>query len=143
MEKVFKIEDIKAGYLLRFRGESGREVNMTAVPIREYEPSPLVAALLGFKANRDGELGLCGDGEYWPLNMLSEDLTYDGLYKYRVIEVYGYTAPQFLLDNSTERRELLWRREERKPKLEVTAVPVKMTLKEIGEALGYPVEVAE
>lgn len=51
-----------------------------------------------------------------------------------IVAVYGYSRYHMhSLEISTRGRELLWKRPE----------PKKMTVAEISEALGYPVEIAE
>ena len=114
MEKLFKVEDIKAGYLLRFwDAEEGRMVNMTVAPAVVRQTPLLLAALPGNAepACGNGRLACYGEGHYWPLSMMDDELTCgDG--QLRCDEVYGYTVPRFLLDNCTRGRELLWRREE-------------------------------
>jgi hypothetical protein len=52
----------------------------------------------------------------------------------RIVAIYGRTDNRFLLDNSTNNRKLLWKREE-KP------AAVKMTVAQICEKLGFEVEI--
>lgn len=48
-----------------------------------------------------------------------------------VVKVYGCTNQIRLLSNSTDERKLLWQR------------PKKMTVAEVEEILGYPIELVE
>lgn len=111
MGDVFKREDIKAGYLLKVkdRKQEGREFNMTVIPCRGIEAPPLLAVLLGteFSGREDGELACCGGGEFWPMDAFDEELTANSG-RFRVLAVYGETAPRFLLDNDIRERRLLW-----------------------------------
>lgn len=106
---MFKVEDIKAGYLLVVRKGVDDPFNMTVVP------------------GTGGCLGCCCPrAEWFPLERFDEELFYAG---YDVVEIYSETCNMKLLDNSTASRELLWVRP-----------VVRMTHKEIEEALGYPFE---
>ena len=121
-DKIFNRDDIKAGYLLVVKDkETGEQFNMTVVPGNR------------FNFGKDGDLGCCFPSRHWwPLeNFDRADLTNGD---YQVIEVYGHTNNRMLLDNSTEDRDLIWKREK-----DVK----KMTLAEICEALGYDVEVVK
>jgi hypothetical protein len=144
MSNIFKKADIKAGYLLRVKEiETGDEFNMTVVPTRAYEAHPLAVLLFGGKSREEGDLATCCPGEHWwPLAEFDDDLVAND--EYKVVAVYGCTDSKFLLDNSTEERELLWEREtDEAPDEEVKPEPVKMTLAEIAEKLGHPVEIVE
>lgn len=165
MEAMFKKEDIKAGYLLRFWDKrEDRYVNMTVAPMTGLGLPAFLTGLLGeIVCKKDGELACCGEGHFWPLDTVNGDLTCaDG--QFRVDEIYGYTAPAFLLDNTTRKRELLWKRgegenercdrcrcDESRDEAEenctcdepVEAAPVKLTIDEICQRLGYQVEIAE
>lgn len=135
MNNIFKKADIKAGYLLRVKA-GDKEVNMTVAPVREYTASPMGHLLFGYKDTAAGDLACCGADGWYPLNCFNDDLqTVEGE---QVVAVYGYTYPRYLLANSTDGRELLWAREEDKPE-----PAKKMTVAEIAEALGYPVEIVE
>jgi hypothetical protein len=141
---IFKKEDIKAGYLLKVKDtETGETFNMTVVPTIECKPS-FLAELLGVIPHAEGDLAVCCPGEnWWGLPDFDDDLVQDGTCCYQVVAVYGYTAPKFLLDNSTEERELLWEREEEQPTEDTQPEVKKMTVAEIAEALGHPVEIVE
>lgn len=91
-KKLFPLEDIKAGYLLRVRDDDGSTYNMTVVP------------------GRDGVLGChCPQEEhYWPLSRFGEDLRYSDS---AIMAVYGGTCNKLLLANTTEDRVQLWSRE--------------------------------
>lgn len=120
MEK-FDLSQIKAGYLLVVeRTKTGEKFNMTVVDAD-------LGAMCG--------LACCSPGvasrHYWPLCRFDANtLSYWGD---DIVAVYGLTHPKFLLDNSTEHRELLWERKE----------PKKMTVAEICKALGYDVEIVK
>lgn len=142
MSKIFKLEDIKAGYLLRVRNlDEDKTIHMTVLPIKGMNGAAcLLFEILGETIAEDGELACCGDGRYWPLYGWDDDLEMVGdpyKFNYRVEAVYGYATPKCLLDNSPEGRELLWEREGVDQPAEVK----KMTRAEIIEALGYDVEI--
>lgn len=132
--------EIKAGYLLRVRytpaeGEE-KVIHMTGVPVKGFDVPPMVKLLAGFTAGgalkgaKDGDLGLCGDGEYWPLaSQLAST-------NKKIEAVYGYTFGRNLLSNTTEGRELLW-------ESSASEEPEKMTLAEIEAKLGHPVEIVQ
>ena len=90
-EKLFPLEEIKAGYLLCVKNDDGRCYNMTVVP------------------SNYGGLGCCNPkhSDYWPLSEFDHSLRYvDSL----IVAVYGPACNADLLKNSTEDRELLWSR---------------------------------
>ncbi len=141
---MFKFSDIKAGYLLRVKDErKNTEYNMTVVPATGYEPSVIYQLLFDLKSHPDGHLACCGGGEFWSLDYFKDNLEFTtGGFFCKVIAVYGYAPAKFLLDNSTECRELLWERQEAKAPAEEENTPVKkMTVEEISAALGYAVKV--
>jgi hypothetical protein len=95
---------------------------------------------------RDGDLsmimpGLGGkmvtvnkDGRWSSINSYNADLCCPGCSTGDIMEVYGYSSWNYrALTIETVDRDLLWKRED----------PKKMTVKEIAEALGYPVEIVE
>ena len=112
-----KIRDIeiKDGYLLVVK--TGDEIhNMTV--ISSMFPN-------------DGDLGcVTPHKHWWPVKNFNEHGVYNDS---KVIAIYGRTNNRFLLDNSTEERELLWERKE----------PKKMTVAEISAALGHDVEIVK
>lgn len=112
MNNIFKKDDIKAGYLLRVKEiDEDREFNMTVVPTTEFEPHPLQVLRMGAMPRADGDLACCNPGkDWWPPSHFDDELTSND--EYQVVAVYGYTPPKFLLDNTTEDRELLWEREQ-------------------------------
>ena len=113
MEK-FDFSQIKAGHLLVVENVDEHKVfNMTVVPCN------------------DGGLGCCCPGDTWTLLEYFDNPEMQYCWA-KILRVYGPTAPRFLLDNSTENRDLLWKRPEE---------PKKMTVSEICEALGYDVEI--
>ena len=141
---MFKLSDIKAGYLLRVKDEKeDKEFNMTVVPAVAYNPHPLAVICFDAKPAPAGHLACCGAGDFWPINHFTDDLECRN-YPAKVIAVYGYTHPKGLLDNSTEDRELLWERKEaEEPVEESPAATVKMTKAEICEKLGFEVEIVD
>lgn len=94
-QKMFPLEDIKAGYLLVVKNVETRETfNMTVVP--------------GRIPGGGTALGCCYPRRrYWPLRQFGENLDYDGA---SVLAVYGPTSNCDLLANSIQGRELLWKR---------------------------------
>lgn len=91
-EKLFPLEEIKAGYLICVENDDGRCFNMTVVPSRHEEG-----------------LGCCNSKypDYWPLASFDRSLRYcDSL----IVAVYGPAPNWGLLKNSTDDRELLWSR---------------------------------
>ena len=92
-EKLFPLEEIKAGYLLKVRKKGGEAFNMTVVPGLSYD---------------EETLGVCDPGgHWWALSSFKKELFYAG---YEVIAVYGYCHNRYLLANTTEDRKLLWSR---------------------------------
>ena len=146
MSGIFKKEDIEAGYLLRVRNvDTGELFNMTVVPAESYQPEPLLVALgVAPPAQAEGHLACCDPGKHWwPLAEFNDQLEADGKERFQVVAVYGRTASKFLLDNSTNERELLWEcAADEDPSVDDTE-PVKMTLAEICEKLGHNVEIVE
>ena len=121
MSAIFKKSDIKAGYLLVVKDiDSGEVFNMTVVPGLSFG---------------EEKLGVCcPDKHWWSLDTFDDDLQYVLVSSCEVQAVYGYAFNRLLLANTTEDRELLWKRE---PDAK------KMTVAEIAKALGYPVEIVE
>jgi hypothetical protein len=109
---IFKKDDIKAGYLLRVEDtETHEKFNMTVVPTCAREVG-LFAVLLGAKPYEEGTLACCcPDEHWWGLPDFDDELVCAGVRRYQVIAVYGYAPPVFLMDNTTEDRDLLWSRE--------------------------------
>lgn len=110
---MFKLSDIKAGYLLVVTDEYGC-YNMTVIH------------------NDEGSLGCCcrEKGRYWPLSRFGEELDYLGT---KVLLIYGRTSNSRLMSNETVGRKLLWKRSE----------PICLTHKEIEERLGFKFEYVE
>jgi hypothetical protein len=130
-KKMFKREDIKAGYLLRCTQlKEGRVFNMTVIPCKRSAPP-----MFWFDdrtQTKDGDLACCNPGKDWvPLSCFDSHLIHANTY--RIDEVWGCTSPLRLLDNSTEGRERLWLRDDTK----------RMTMEEIEKALGYKVKVVK
>lgn len=121
---MFKIEDIKAGYLLVCTNlREGRSYNMTVIPCH---------GTVGLLNYEEGQLACCAKGHDWaPLCTFAPDLTCHGVI--RIDAVYGRTSPQYLMDASTVGRELLWKRDDTK----------RMTLEEIEKALGHKVKIVK
>lgn len=118
---IYPLNEIKAGYLLVVENErTGKSWNMTVLPgNRGYFEEELACT------DREG-------GDYWPIEYFNNKTltTPTGI---RIKAIYGVTSNRFLLDCSTDERDLLWTREEAK----------KMTVKEICDALGYDVEIVK
>ena len=129
MSKIFKKDDIKAGYLLKVRKKGTDETfNMTVVPSSSNV----------FVGRTEGELACCCPGaHWWPLSVFDADLV---TANYRVVAIYGRTSPVYLLGNSTQDRRLLWERETVE---DTEPEPKKMTVAEIAKILGHPVEIVE
>jgi hypothetical protein len=131
--KLFDLSDIKAGYLIRCtdlrEDQNGRKFNMTVIPCRRIEV-PFLA--LGFPQTKETYLACCNKGRDWlPLSGFGPDLIHAN--SVRIDEVWGCTSPMQLMDNVPVGRECLWKRDDTK----------RMTLEEIGKALGHKVEVVE
>jgi hypothetical protein len=89
-EKLFLLEDIKVGYLLKVRDDDGSEYFMTVL------------------VDCDDELGCCHtDKHWWPLRRFGCELRYADS---TITEIYGRTTNRYLLDNTTTDRKLLWSR---------------------------------
>lgn len=135
MNNIFKKDAIKAGYLLRVK-HGDKEFNMTVAPTKAHTQTAVSRLIFGIANTADGDLACCGDYHWWPVSFFNDDLeTHMGD---QVVAVYGYAPVGSILDNSANNRELLWAREEDKPE-----PAKKMTVAEIAEALGYPVEIVE
>lgn len=124
--ELFKLSDIKAGYLIRCtdlrKDQNGRKFNMTVMPAK------YVAPLMGVIAS--GDLAACGtSGDYLPMTGFGSDLIHANAY--RIDEVWGYTTPMWLMKNVTNCRECLWKRN----------LVKRMTMEEIERVLGYKVKV--
>ena len=126
---MFKLEDIKAGYLLRCTHlKEGREFNMTVIPCRRNMPIFAPNSM----TTKDGDLACCNKGLDWlPLSAFDSNLVHLGTY--RIDEVWGCAAPMRLMDNTTDGRERLWKRDDTK----------RMTLEEIEKALGHKVKIVQ
>lgn len=85
---------------------------------------------LGLVKEREGESLYFGD--------FNDDLTFKVSNRYDIIEVYGYRKDFLInsLDLSSVNRELLWKREEPKPKR-------KMTVAEICKELGQEIKIVK
>lgn len=146
-DKIFKLSDIEAGYLLRVKfPKEDRDFYATVIPVRDSEVSPIVRMFLpDYLTYGEGELALCSnEGDYSALNHFDDDLVGQAN-GWRIDAVYGRTHPKYLLDCSTEGRELLWEREDvaEDEDDEDPTQPVKMTLAEICDALGHNVEIVD
>lgn len=93
-EKLFPLEDIKAGYLLKVRNtNNGSEFYMTVVPGLSFG---------------EEKLGVCAPGKHWwALDKFGKELRYG---RDELREIWGYCHNRFLLDNTTDDRKLLWSR---------------------------------
>lgn len=115
MAEMFKLSDIKAGYLLEVTYYDER-LNMTVMPSKgsPFEADAREKALGIVYDPEDGSLGCCCPGSHWwPLAQFTDAdnlRVQDGTAQ--IEAVYGYTANRYLLDNSPKNRELLWRRED-------------------------------
>jgi hypothetical protein len=105
--------EIKDGYLLVVETD-GEIHNMTVVHDHSGNLGCVTPEKHWWSAHHFNENGIFGDSE--------------------VVAIYGRTYNAYLLDNSTEDRDLLWKREE-KP------AAVKMTVAQICEKLGFEVEI--
>lgn len=136
MADMFKLSEIKAGYLLVLKNEDdGREFNTTVVPAKGWVPGPL-GALFGMRAVKDGDLACCGDGEYWHLTCFNDNLEEEHA-GCGVVRVYGYAPPALLLSNTTDDRELLWEREAEADAAEETEEPAWLNGKVVCVANKY------
>lgn len=124
MGEIFKLADIKAGYLLQVKDlDSGDVFNMTVVPGRGT-PKPknaiefiILTLMAGHESTRnltDGDLVCCcpEHEHFWPLAYFGDGLrTPRGKGMFEIVAVYGYAPAKTILANNTDRRELLWQRE--------------------------------
>ena len=119
----FKKEDIKAGYMVRLRSGEPRE----AVPVGEKGTLILLNVASGwdYLSAWNSKFDFVHD----PESTSDKD----------IMEVYGYTkgvanyATIFNDPDTAAPRPLLWRRAE----------PKKLTISQISDLLGYPVEIVE
>lgn len=113
MAKKFTINDIKSGYVAKFR--DGKL--MMAIRAGDFEKI------------------VCDDeGSWMPISRYSSSLKHPTLKEHDIMEIYGLVEEGHYdlagcLD--TDHRPLLWKRSE----------PVKMTVEEINRKLGYEVEI--
>lgn len=142
--EIFKLSDIKAGYLLHIKDlEDERDFFATVMPVVGHEMPSFAKLLFHMTDVDDGDLAVCSkEGDYDMLKDFDDDLLLDYA-EWRIDAVYGLTTPKFLLDCSTEDRELLWEREDVAEDEEGEKPVVKMTVAEICDALGYEVEVVK
>ena len=132
IKKTFTREDIQAGYVVRLRkGE-------TRIVLPAGRNGTLIAV------NRDHEWDYVS---HWTSDLRARVYVLDGLSprledskvvsEYDIVAVYGFvTNPNDYGDTtrvSKHNRPVLWERVD----------PKKMTVSEIAEALGYPVEIVE
>ncbi len=113
----FKIEDIKAGYLLKVKDTKHEDPYYMSVIPNDFD-----------------ELGCCctEPREYCPLDCFDEKWRYEVFGRKLTIEaVYGRAHNRDLLSNKPNGRPLLWERQTVK----------KMTLSDICKELGYDVEI--
>lgn len=120
MDKFFPIANIRTGYLLVMKNVRTDEVYAVTT---QY--------------NDEDQLGCCGLNQidWFPVSSLTPELehkTFVGTDNSIVMEVYGRTTNARMLDNSTAKRQLLWKRE---PETK------QMTVKEIEAKLGHKVEI--
>lgn len=102
--KLFPLEDIKAGYLLEVK-EKGRKTPYYMT----------VTCGLYLRSGREEEgLVCCSPGEeWWPMSSFDANLTYPSVQgEPKITAVYGLTKSRFVLDNTPEHRDRLWRRGE-------------------------------
>lgn len=121
MSNIFKLEDIKAGYLIEVQIEGLKDhVFMTVLPCNTDLRGETLACV-------------CPDNQWWPMDEWDHNLMLRKQYMLpaSIVKVYGCTHPKFMLDNETIKRALLWERKELK----------RMTKSEIQEALGYEIEI--
>lgn len=117
MNNMFSKSVIKAGYLL---------------VCHDIGNNTTYNATVNYGSN--GELAACCPKyvDFFPISLLEDDLTRIGFgVNMCVMEVYGTTSNAHMLDNSTDGRQLLWKRQ----------VPKKMTVEEIEKILGYKIEI--
>ena len=119
MNKNFTKDDLKAGYVVKYRNGDLEMVLMS-----------------GTYGNEDPMLISVGPSGNW--TDIAKDIddnllcTRAHMRHYDIVEVYGYSLyANCARDVSTDDRKLLWKREEAK----------KMTVSEIEKILGYKVEV--
>lgn len=86
--------------------------------------------LCGIYHNKDDELAISGEHTWYPVKRLDDSLEYRGD---KIMKIYGRSNNKASYKVSAEGRGLIWERVE----------PRKMTVAEIEEALGYPVEVVK
>ena len=120
MDKFFHVANIRTGYLLVMKNVRTNEVYAVTT---QY--------------NDEDELGCCAPNQidWFPVKSLTPELEhkmFTGAPNSIVMEIYGRTTNARMLDNSTAKRQLLWKRE---PETK------QMTIKEIEDKLGYKVEI--
>lgn len=106
-----KKSDLKVGYVVKFRNDEIGIIMQT----------------------NKGLIIIQKNESYNTFNYINENLTNDES-EYDIMEVYGFTNYKYkALRISTEDRELLWKREDKK----------EMTISEIEKELGYPIKVVK
>lgn len=140
---MFKLSDIKPGYLLRLH-DSAEDFDFfaTVLPCCGYKFGTFVGMLLAASIGlpESGDLALCGDDYYTTLGCIDDELVDTMKRSLRIDAVYGYTVPAQLLANIPDNRELLWEREVEEEEPEKDTVK-RMSIDEISAALGYAVEI--
>lgn len=115
---MFKIEDIKPGYLLKISGYKGME-HCLVIPYTCYE------------------IGYVGEKYFGSLSDFNEKLErIDSVGEVKIDAIYGLEETPWYINTlltPARRTELLWERKE----------PKEMTVAEIEKALGYPVKIVK
>lgn len=135
MDEIFKLADIKAGYLLCVEDwRDGHKFNMTVIPAKSGNnglADLVVTSVTGVRPPKPGDLACANREENWcPLTYFDNQLVGVG---WRVNAVYGYAPVSRAMANTIDGRDLLWRR----------YLPKPMTRAEIEKALGHKVKIVE
>ena len=99
-KKIFPLDEIKSGYLIRVRENGRHEFNMTVFEAKQ------------FMEKRSNLAVVCKEERhFWYLVEFDKDLISRGAKEMEIVEVWGQTLPAFGLDNEREGRKLLWKRD--------------------------------
>ena len=77
------------------------------------------------------------------LESANEDLTWKGMDNFDIVEVYSTTLASRYLTDMVFEAKCVFKREEPKPEPKPGPEPTKMTMKEINEHFGKPIEIVE
>ena len=92
----------------------------------------------------DGDVMRFLEKDTWDtLKSANEDLTWKGMDNFDIVEVYSTKLASRYLTDMVFEEKCVFKREEPKPEPKPEPEPTKMTMKEINEHFGKPIEIVE